>query len=292
MKLGVAGLGLIGGSLSLELRARGFVTHVMGVDANPQNAVRALELGLVDQLASMEQMAGAVDLLVLAVPVDELARMLPKVLSLIGEGTTVTDMGSTKQPICDAVERHERRHQFVPSHPMAGTENSGPSAAFRGLFSGKTAVICDPERSGNDHLRRVEAMYEALAMPLIRMGAAEHDAHVALISHLPHAISFALANTALAEEKNATAFELAGGGFESTARLAKSSSAMWGPIFEQNRENVLDALARYIAHLQAFHRALAAGDSVETKSLMDNANRIRRVLERIESRKSASTAAR
>jgi prephenate dehydrogenase len=234
-------------------------------------------------------MARSVDLLVLAVPVDALAKLLPHVLSLVNEGTTVTDMGSTKEVICQAVRGHARRRQYVPSHPMSGTENSGPSAAYRGLFRGRTAVICNPEESAPEHVQRVEAMYQVLGMRLTRMGAEEHDLHVAFVSHLSHVTSFVLANTVLAEEKNAnTIFDLAGGGFESTARLAKSSPSMWGPIFDQNRTNVVNAVDRYLEHLHAFREALVSTDTGEQRDLMEQANQIRRVLEQIGSRRKGS----
>lgn len=290
MKVTFVGLGLIGGSLALDLREAGFATHLLGVDANAQNAATALELGLVDHLESLESAVPQSDLVVLSVPVGAISRLLPKVLSLAGERTTVTDMGSTKESICAAVQGHSKRAQFVASHPMAGTENSGPQAALKGLFSGKTAVLCDVQACASEHLGRVEEMYRRLQMRVIRMGAAEHDLHAAYVSHLSHISSFVLANTVLAKEQNvATIFDLAGGGFESTVRLAKSSPEMWAPIFEQNRNNVIDALDSYIEHLEMFRKTLMDRDFTATHRQMEDANRIRRVLTDLAGRKGGTS---
>lgn len=285
MKVTVVGLGLIGGSLALDLRERGFASFVTGVDANPAHRDKARSLKLIDQIAPLEDAVPAADLVILAIPVGAILRVLPDVLTRAGTGTTVTDMGSTKANICGVVASHPRRGQFVASHPMAGTENSGPEAALRGLFDAKTAVICDPSASGKPHLERVERMYRALRMRLITMSPGDHDLHAAFVSHLSHISSFVLANTVLDEEKNATTiFDLAGGGFESTVRLAKSSPDMWAPIFEENHGNIVAALESYIGHLQKFNCALKARDFAETRRLMEQANAIRRVLADIRSR--------
>lgn len=279
MRVTIVGLGLIGGSLGLDLRARSFATEVVGVDSLPAHCEKARELSLVDRILPLEDALHETDLVILAVPVNVIARLLPDVLTAAPASVTVTDMGSTKKNLCDAVKNHPLRSRFVPSHPMAGTENSGPNAALHGLFDRKTAVICDQDQSDERHLKVVEKMYQALEMRLIYMPSNDHDLHVAYVSHLSHISSFVLANTVLAKEQNATTiFDLAGGGFESTVRLAKSSPAMWEPIFEQNRENVTEALEAYIEQLKAFHYAMANGQSDKTKALMENANRIRPVL--------------
>jgi prephenate dehydrogenase len=286
MKIAVVGLGLIGGSLALDLKACGFAQRAIGVDASPRHADEALALGLVDEVLPLEKAAPLADLAILAAPVDANLEALRQALPLLSPGATIVDMGSTKESICRAVAGHARRAQFVPTHPMTGTENSGPSAALRGLFNHKTAVICEPALSGAAHLERARAMYRALRMRVIELPAADHDRHAAFVSHLSHISSFVLANTVLAEEQNADAiFDLAGGGFESTVRLAKSSPAMWGPIFEQNHGHVMDALEAYIAHLQAFHSALARRDRAQIVDRMEDANRIRRVLATMQARK-------
>jgi prephenate dehydrogenase len=279
MKVTVVGLGLIGGSAALDLRARGFASSVTGAESNPDHAREALALKLVDRVAELEGAVAEADLVILAVPVGALSQILPSVLDAVGSATTVTDMGSTKEKVCAVIAGHPKRSQFVPSHPMAGTENSGPSAAKMGLFDRKIAVVCDDGSVGPAHRARVEAMYAALGMRVVTMSPAEHDLHTAYISHLSHISSFVLATTVLEKERDVGAiFDLAGGGFESTVRLAKSSPAMWNPIFEQNRENIAAALGAYIAQLQDFHGALVAGSSARTREIMEDANRIRRVL--------------
>ena len=285
MRVTIVGLGLIGGSLALDLRGRGFASRVIGVDSNALNQKRALELGLVNECLPFEEAIPHSDLVILAIPVNGVALLLPRVLDLASAQTTITDMGSTKDGICQAVSDHAKRSQFVASHPMAGTENSGPNAAQTGLFSGKTAVICDRNKSGAIHMKRVEEMYRVLDMRISHMTAVEHDLHVAYVSHLSHISSFVLANTVLAKEKDAgTVFDLAGGGFESTVRLAKSSPEMWSPIFEQNRTNVIGAIDSYMDHLLEFKKALADESWKEARELMENANKIRRVLENISSK--------
>ncbi len=276
----VIGLGLIGGSIAKDLRAKGVAKKFVGVDTDPDHCQKAMELKLVDEVESLEDSVRASDVVILAVPVDRIVRLLPQILNWVNLDTTVVDMGSTKESICDSVKNHQKRNQFVPSHPMAGTENSGPTSALSGLFRDKTAIICDPEKSGDQHIERVKEIYTALESRLLFMSAKEHDLHVAYVSHLSHISSFALANTILDEEKSvSTIFDLASGGFSSTVRLAKSSPEMWGPIFEQNRSYVVTALESYIGQLKRFHQALVSGDSEETRSLMMNANQVRRVLE-------------
>ncbi len=285
MKVTIVGLGLIGGSLGLDLRSRGWARQRVGVEFDPRHVEQALELGVVDSVETLEQSLKGADLVILAVPVDAILKLLPEVMTLVESGTTVTDMGSTKESICRAVVSHPKREQFVASHPMAGTENSGPLAALAGLFDNKTAVLCERERSGSKHLGRVEAFYGVLGMRLVSMSAEEHDLHAAYISHLSHISSFVLANTVLAQEKNTrTIFDLAGGGFESTVRLAKSSPEMWTPIFEQNRPNVIAALEAYIGQLQEFRRTLIEEKIEVTRKLMEDATRIRPVLASISTR--------
>lgn len=284
----VIGLGLIGGSLSLDLKARGFAKKIIGVDASESHAKKALELGLVDEVRSFEAAFGDSELVILAVPVDVIEVLLPQVFDLVGPNTAITDMGSTKRGISIHCRSHARRQQFVPSHPMAGTEYSGPNAAMLGMFDGRTAVICDQELSSAAALKVIEELYRCLGMRMIYMSSADHDLHVAYVSHLSHISSFILANTVLDIEKNERAiFDLAAGGFESTVRLAKSSPEMWAPVFEQNKEHVVSALARYIHHLQKFQQVLLDSDEEALKKMMKNANRIQRVLQNLAPNSSA-----
>lgn len=282
MNLSIIGLGLIGGSLALDLRKSGFVSQILGVELSTKHQQEAKNRGLVDDIVDLEQALKDADLVVLTVPVDVIVKMLPDILSKIKLETTVTDMGSTKSEICKSVHNHPSRSQYVASHPMAGTEHSGPLAAVRELFANRTAVICDAEFSGPPHLRRVDEMYDVLKMRKTYMKSEAHDLHAAYISHLSHISSFVLANTVLDKERDVKAiFDLAGGGFESTVRLAKSSPEMWLPIFQQNSQHVIDALQAYISHLQTFHQSLVTQKYEDTRSQMKQANEIRRVLQNI-----------
>ena len=223
MKVTIIGLGLIGGSMAKDLRSSGFATELIGVDTNEDHAAKAVELGLVDRVLPFEEAVKNTDLVLIAIPVDKTLIILPKVLDLIDGGTTVTDMGSTKKMLVASVADHKRRKNFVPAHPMSGTENSGPTAALDGLFRGKMAIVCDQENSGPQHIALVEKMFQNLGMDIAYMTADEQDHSTAFVSHLPHAAAFALANAVQVKEDRNIIFDLASGGFRSTVRLAKSS---------------------------------------------------------------------
>lgn len=283
MKTTIIGLGLIGGSIAIDLRRAGLTTELTGVDMNSENALKALELTLVDKVLSAEKALHEADLVVIAIPVNALSQLLPSVLDAIKPGAVVIDAGSTKSLICRAVVSHPKRDQFVAAHPIAGTENSGPTAAFEGLFRNKTNIICEKEKSSVNALAVAERVFNALGMRTIFMEAEEHDKHVAYVSHLSHVSSFLLGQTVLDIEKDEkNIFALAGSGFASTVRLAKSSPEMWAPIFEQNLEYLSQALQEYIMHLQRFHYLLLKKDTNEIHRIMSKANEIRRVLEGIE----------
>lgn len=282
MKVTIVGLGLIGGSIAIDLRATGFATEIIGVDNNPQHVKQAKSRGLCDDILPLKKAVKNADLVILAIPVDAVLKTLPNVLDEIGPKATVTDTGSTKAEILKAVAKHKKRKQYVASHPMAGTEFSGPLAAVKGLFENRTTVICDAEKSSATSLRKIDALYDALGMRKVYMSSSEHDLHAAYISHLSHISSFALANAVLDKELDVGAiFNLAGGGFESTVRLAKSSPAMWNPIFAQNRKHVLSALDLYLQHLEDFRDTLKKNKPEKTFKLMNNANSIKRVLQTI-----------
>ena len=279
MHVAIIGVGLIGGSVARHLRRTGFATRLTGVGSSPERARIAQNLGLVDRVTDLATAVHEADLVVLAIPVDRIVRILPQVMDLVSDRQTVTDMGSTKQAIVESIARHPRRARFVASHPIAGTENSGPAAALDRLFEGKVAVLCDLEQSAPDAIRTVEALYTALGMRLVRMDAATHDLHAAYVSHLSHLASYALALATLEKEKDDKAiFALAGGGFASVARLAKSAPDMWVPIFRQNRTALLDAIDTYQRKLQSLRAAIDAGDETEMRALIEEANQIRRIL--------------
>jgi prephenate dehydrogenase len=279
MRTTIIGLGLIGGSLAKDLRKSHFATEIKGVESNPQHARQAMELGLVDKIEPLEEAVKNTDLVIIAIPVDKEIEILPLILDNIGSGTTVTDMSSTKREIIESVKTHKRRRNFVPAHPMSGTENSGPTAALEDLFRDKITIICDHVETGPQHLALVEKMFQSLGMDIAYMSADEQDHSTAYVSHLPHAAAFALANAVQDKEDRSIIFDLASGGFRSTVRLAKSSSTMWHPIFQQNRKYVVESLDVYIKHLQEFRDCLFNHEDDKLRDLILNANKIRSILE-------------
>jgi len=279
MKVTIIGLGLIGGSIALDLRKTGFATTLIGVDNKPDHAAKALELGLVDKIATLEEGVKQTDIVIVAIPVDKIEAVLSRVLDLIDSSTSVTDVGSTKKVICEKVNNHLNRGNFVAAHPMSGTENSGPEAALEGLFDNKICIICDQEKTKPQHLALIEKMYHIIGMDIAYMTSDEQDHSTAHVSHLPHATSFALANAVLDVNDRRIIFDLASGGFQSTVRLAKSSPEMWGPIFKQNSHYVIESLDLYIKHLEEFKQSIQMDDSTQLMELMQNANRIRDILD-------------
>ena len=245
---------------------------------NEEHAKKAMELELVDEIMSLEDAIGAADVIVLAIPVDKVLFLLPAILDKIDQ-QVVIDLGSTKRQSIEVIKNHTKRGRYVATHPMWGTEYSGPQAAVRGAFENKAVIICNAEESDADALEWVKGMYKKIGMHLLEMEAKAHDLHAAYVSHISHITSFALANTVLEKEKEEDAiFELASAGFESTVRLAKSNPAMWVPIFMQNKENVLDVLKEHIAQLQRFKKSIEKNDDTYLMKLIDDANKIRRIL--------------
>lgn len=279
MKVAIFGIGLIGGSAAIDLRAAGFCTEIIGVGRSEQNCKLALELGLVDKIVSKEEAIEQADLIILTVPVNVLIDELRFVLDRVQPHQVITDMGSTKGIIIDAIKDHPNRKQYVASHPMAGTENSGPSAAISDLFKGKVCIICDKENSNTEAVELIEKMYTVLGMRLKYMDAHQHDMHAAYISHISHISSFVLAATVLEKEKDEEAIlEMAGGGFESTVRLAKSSPEMWAPIFQQNKNYLLEVMDTYIEKMYHFRNLINKNKNEELKEFMNSANEIRKIL--------------
>jgi prephenate dehydrogenase len=278
MIVAIVGIGLIGGSMALALKEKGIATKIIGVDANVAHQQKALQLSLVDEVKGLEEAIKEAQLIILATPVNVLVNLLPTVLDKI-ENQIVLDVGSTKSAALGAIENHPKRGRFVATHPMWGTEYSGPEAAEKNAFIGKATVICNKEETDNDAIELVENMYKTLGMHLMYMNAHDHDVHVAYISHISHITSFALANTVLEKEKEEQAiFELASGGFESTVRLAKSNPSTWVPIFKENRENVLDVLNEHISQLRKFKACLEKENYEYLKELIEDANKIKRII--------------
>ena len=280
MKLTVIGLGLIGGSMAKDLRRTGFATEITGVDNNPEHAEEALRLGIVDRIESADIAVANADLVIVATPVDKAIILIPFVLDQISSHTTVTDMGSTKRQLADSVKSHKRRRNYVPAHPMAGTENSGPLAALENLFRDKIAIVCDQESSGPQHLALVEKMFQSIGMNIAYMTSDEQDRSTAFVSHLPRAVAFAVANAVQDKADRHIIFDLASGGFNSTVRLAKSSVSMWHPIFEQNSDYLVESLNAYMKHLEQFRDAIQQKNSKLLEELIVNANRVRGILEK------------
>jgi prephenate dehydrogenase len=275
----VVGVGLISGSFSLALKERGIVKQVIGVSRTEKSIVKALELGLIDETMPLEDAVKKSDLIYVAIPVDATIPVICGIMDMINEKQIVADAGSTKHALCSALREHPMRNRFVATHPMWGTEYSGPEAAVKNAFTGRSCVICERGKSDPDALATMENIYRELGMNLVYMDADAHDMHAAYVSHISHITSFALANTVLEKEKEENAiFELAGGGFESTVRLAKSSPAMWAPVFMQNRENVLDVLNEHISQLRKFKSCLEKENYEYLWELMENANKIRKIL--------------
>lgn len=278
MTVTVIGIGLIGGSMALAMKEKGLAAKVIGVDNSAAHLQKALERGLIDEAADLKAAVQRADLVVLAIPVDGIEQLLPVVLDEV-DRQVVMDAGSIKAAVWEAIEKHPKKGRFVGTHPMWGTEYSGPEAAVSGAFTGRATVICNRQDSDPDAVEMVEALYRQLGMKLVYMNAEEHDVHVAYVSHISHITSFALANTVLEKEREEDAiFMLASGGFESTVRLAKSNPAMWIPIFMQNRENVLDVLNEHISQLRKFKACLEKENYAYLQDLIEHANTIRKII--------------
>ncbi|MEG2317635.1 MAG: prephenate dehydrogenase [Rikenellaceae bacterium] len=275
----VVGVGLIGGSFALSLKEKGLATKVLGYDANFDNAKKAIEMGVIDEIATLDDISRDADFIAVSIPVNATPNVVIRLLNHVSAGQVIIDMGSTKQELCEMVSMHRNRGRFVATHPMWGTEFSGPEAAQKGAFVGRTVVMCETEKSDSDALELVKNVYTTIGMPIKMMGAEEHDLHTAYVSHISHITSFALALTVLEKEREAEhIFDLAGGGFESTVRLAKSASSTWVPIFMQNKYNVLDVLREHIHQLQIMRRLIERDDMNGLSDMMKKANTISKII--------------
>jgi len=280
MTITIVGIGLIGGSLALDLRKRKFADRIIGVDNNLQHQNIGKLCGIIDEAETLENAIDQSDLILLCTPVNINCKLLPGVLDRISRtDKVVADMGSTKGSIAVVSKDHPARGRFVAVHPMAGTEYSGPLAAIGKLFDYKQAIICDPELTDTDALVLIEKMLGVLNMKINYMNSAIHDVHVAYVSHISHITSFSLALSVLEkEQEEENILTLAGGGFESTVRLAKSNGDTWAPIFTENSGYIIEAIDTYIEKMNAFKKLIAEKDMVGLKSLMDEANKIRKIL--------------
>lgn len=285
MKVFVIGIGLIGGSIALDIKSLHPDASIFGIDSNENHLQEAINLGVVDAGATYEDLLHA-DFVIVSVPVDVLLKVLPNVLDAIGENTIVFDVGSTKTPICEAVANHPKRRNFIAVHPIAGTEFSGPSAANRGLFQGKTNIICEVEKTTFKLQEKAVQLFTSIGMRIRYMDPVSHDKHIAYVSHLSHISSFMLGKTVINKEKDEQdIFDMAGSGFESTVRLAKSSPAMWTPIFKQNKKQVVKTLEEYISNLSKFKELLENDDFEAIFNEMQSVNRIKEILNGIHIKK-------
>ena len=281
MKVHVIGIGLIGGSFALGVKNAFPEAVVVGTDLDPKNIEKAKQLGLIDEAVGLETVQEA-DVVVIAIPVNAAPKVAVEVLDRVGDKTLVFDVGSTKAGICKAVEDHAERRNFVAAHPIAGTEFSGPEAAVADLFRSKTNIICEIEKTAPGLQERALKIFQRLGMKIRYMDPVAHDRHIAYVSHLSHISSFMLGKTVLDKEKNERdIFDLAGSGFASTVRLAKSSPAMWAPIFQQNKENVIETLNGFIENLENFRNLLQEDDFEEVFREMEETNHIRSILDGI-----------
>lgn len=277
----IIGIGLIGGSFAKGIKRLHPKTNIYGYDSNREHLEAAKKLGLIDEKSSDEKLAQA-DMVIVAIPVDVLVTELPKILDKVSDDCLVFDAGSTKTLPCLSVEDHPKRRNYLACHPIAGTEFSGPSAAFDGLYDGKTNIICEVENTAFKLQERALGLFQSLGMRIRYMNPVAHDKHIAYVSHLSHISSFMLGKTVIEKEKNERdIFDMAGSGFESTVRLAKSSPAMWAPIFEQNKENVVETLEEYIQNLTEFKELLLNNDFNKVYQEMTDTNRIKEILKGI-----------
>ena len=278
MNVFVIGIGLIGGSMAKDIKRIMPDAKIYGIDANEAHLEEAFGLNLIDVKSSYDDLKLA-DLVIVSIPVDVLVTELPKILDAVNDDCVVLDGGSTKQLICKHLEDHPKRRNYLACHPIAGTEFSGPSAAIEGLYEGKTNIICEVEKTAFKLQERALELFQKMGMRIRYMNPEAHDKHIAYVSHLSHISSFMLGKTVIEKEKNERdIFDMAGSGFESTVRLAKSSPAMWTPIFEQNKENVVETLEEYIHNLEAFKKMLVENDYDGIYNEMNNTNKIKEIL--------------
>ena len=278
MNVFVIGIGLIGGSLAKDINRNRPESKIYGIDTNEAHLEEAMSLSLIDGKADYDQLKQA-DVVIVGIPVDVMVQELPKILDAIDDDAVVFDVGSTKSLICNIVENHPKRRNFLACHPIAGTEFSGPSAALEGLFMGKTNIICEIEKTAFKLQEKALELFQQMGMRIRYMNPEAHDKHIAYVSHLSHISSFMLGKTVIEKERNERdIFDMAGSGFESTVRLAKSSPAMWTPIFRQNKENVVETLGEYIQNLKEFKAMLIADDYEGIYKEMNSTNKIKEIL--------------
>lgn len=272
------GIGLIGGSLAIDIKKHNPDVVIHGISRKDSTLETALSLNLIDKKATLDDLAHA-DLVIVSIPVDATVKLLPTILDKISDNALVVDAGSTKEAICKAVESHPRRRNFLAMHPIAGTEHSGPTAAIEGLFKGKTNIVCEVEKTTFKLQEKALKLFTGIGMRIRYMNPIAHDKHIAYVSHLSHISSFMLGKTVIEKERNERdIFDMAGSGFASTVRLAKSSPEMWTPIFKQNKENVIETLEEYILNLTHFKELMKENNFEAIFDEMKDTNHIKDIL--------------
>ncbi|MEO9485144.1 MAG: prephenate dehydrogenase [Ekhidna sp.] len=279
MNILIVGVGLIGGSFSLALKDRSDLSFA-GFDLDQEALLKAKKIGLVDEVFSeMNSAVKWADGIVLAIPVKAIKELLPVILDKLESHQFVVDFGSTKNTICETADSHEKRDQFIAAHPIAGTEHSGPDAAFKELFVDKNLILCDAEKTDLHKLMLFEDLAKSAGFYLTKMSAKEHDRHLAYISHLSHITSYVLSNTVLNKEKDGEVIlDLAGSGFESTVRLAKSSPRMWSSIFLENKEMVLKGIVAYKKELEQLETLIENNEEDAIEEYLEEGRVIRKIL--------------
>lgn len=276
MNIGIVGLGLMGGSLAKAVKKYGIAKKVYGFANSEKTKKEVLELKLVDELVDLETLKNKSDVIILAIPVDAIIAMFPNFLDIDAK-TTIIDMGSTKEYIVQNIPE-KIRENFIPAHPMTGTENFGPKAAIDGLYEGKTVVLCNLEKNGNMHVNKAFRIFQNIGMRIVVMDADEHDVHACFMSHLPHAISYSLANTVMGHEDPKSIIALAAGGFKDMSRIAKSSPRMWSDIFKQNRKNLLKSIDLFEEHMKNVRKMIEDENYEELEEWMSKANTLHEIL--------------
>ena len=272
------GVGLIGGSLAIDIKKNNPDVVIHGISRKDATLNKALELCLIDKKATLEDLGNA-DLVIVSIPVDATVKLLPTILDKISDTGLVVDAGSTKEDICKAVENHPKRRNFLAMHPIAGTEHSGPTAAIEGLFIGKTNIVCEVEKTTFKLQEKALKLFTDIGMRIRYMNPKDHDKHIAYVSHLSHISAFMLGKTVIDKEQNERdIFDMAGSGFASTVRLAKSSPEMWTPIFKQNKTNVIETLEEYISNLTHFKELMKNDDFDAIFNEMESTNHIKDIL--------------
>ena len=281
MKVGIIGLGLIGSSLALKISEAYNDIRIYGEDISESNLKYTIENKIIGNKLE-EKDYSKLDILFVAIPVDQVLKVLSPILDKVGENTLVVDLGSTKKPICDLANSNQNRRKFLAAHPIAGTEFSGPMSADISLFDNKTIILCETEKTENRLLNIAKDLFLSIGMSIKEMTADEHDKHIAYVSHLSHITSFMLGKTVMDKEKDEeTIYDMAGSGFESTVRLGKSSPSMWTPIFNQNKKNIIDALDEYLKNIKNFKHLIETDNLSEMFNEMEQINGIKNILKGI-----------